>query len=162
MQRYRDQGGWLRHPGFWAGATYRFGSWCRRCVPIPARLPLLVLYGLATIPWRVLRSVAIPSRARVGPGLCLVHPHDVRIAPDCRIGKNCLIYHEVTLGSGPVPGVPRVGDDVTIYPGAKVLGGIFIGDAARVGANAVAVRSLPAGALLAAPPVQIIHEARTA
>lgn len=158
MRRYAQSGGWWRHPGFWAGATYRFGAWCHglRCAPL--RIALLVLYKVATVPWR-LRSVCIPARARIGPGLCLLEPHNVLIAPETRIGEDFTVYHEVTIGRGPSPGLPVVGRGVTIHPGAKVLGGIAIGDAARVGANVVATRDVPAGATVLTAPARVIPPA---
>jgi serine O-acetyltransferase len=159
MQRYRDSGGWYRRPGFWVSATYRFGSWCQRCRFAPLRYLLLIIHGFVALPWHLVRWVVLPSTARIGPGLCLHHPFNILIPPTTVMGEQCTISHEVTLGYGPIPGMPRIGDRVTIGPGARVLGGITVGDDARIGANAVAIRDVPAGASLAVAPARVIPAA---
>jgi serine O-acetyltransferase len=155
-RHYRESGGWWRSLGFWITATYRFGHWAHG-LPAPAvRLPLLALHKIAATPWRFFKSVSIPARTRIGPGLCLHHPQNVIIPPDAVIGRDCALYQEVTLGRGPVPGVPRLGDRVTVWAGAKVLGGIRVGDGVEIGANAVLVRDVEAGSIVSAPPARVI------
>ena len=58
------------------------------------------------------------------------------------IGKNCTIFHQVTIGGGK-GGAPVIGDDVMIGPGAKILGGVHIGNRVNIGANAVVVKDVP-------------------
>jgi serine O-acetyltransferase len=147
---------WWAAAGFWITATYRFGAWARTIPWRPLRVLLRVVHVTAAWPWRFFKSVEISSRTVVGPGFCMHHPHCIIVAPDVVIGARCTLYHEVTLGRGPVPGVPTLGDDVVVFAGAKVLGGIRIGGGAQVGANAVVVRDVPAGAVVAAPPARAL------
>ena len=55
--------------------------------------------------------------------------------------KNCTIYYQVTIGKGR-NGVPRIGNDVWIGPGAKVFGNIYIGNNVRIRANCVALADI--------------------
>ena len=82
------------------------------------------------------------------------HTNGIVINADARIGCNCEIFQQVTIGEAK-GGCPEIGDNVSIGPGAKVLGKIKVGDGARIGANAVVVRDVPAGSLVLAPTGEI-------
>jgi glycosyltransferase involved in cell wall biosynthesis len=59
--------------------------------------------------------------------------------------------------------VPRLGDNVFVASGARILGDVTIGDGAVIGANAVVIRSVPAHSIAAGVPARIIRESiRTA
>lgn len=157
MKHYENAGGWYRSLGFWVTATYRFGSWAHHSIENkPLQFVALVAHKTAATPWRFFKSVGIPAKADIGEGFCLHHPWNINIPPPTRIGKNCTIYQEVTLGHGPVPGFPTIGDNVRIYAGAKILGGITIGDNVEIGANAVVTRDVPSGSVVSAPPARAI------
>lgn len=90
----------------------------------------------------------VAPSAVIGPGLRLPHPQGIVIGSAVRIGANCIIYHQVTLGgvrrgAFGTDAYPVVGDGVILFAGAKVLGPITIGDAVQVGANAVVLRDVP-------------------
>lgn len=57
------------------------------------------------------------------------------------IGKNCMIYQGVTVGS--INGAPRIGDHVTVFSGAIVIGNITIGNHVNIGANATVHKDVP-------------------
>jgi serine acetyltransferase len=144
--RYADLGGWHGNSGFWIGVVYRFGAWAHG-LPILARIPLWSVYRLARGLIRLAFNVdfwAGPRGVSIGGGLCLIHPTQVIIAQGTHIGENCLIFHEVTIGTGPTPGTPRIGNDVDIYVGARILGGVTIGDGAMIGPNCVVMADVPA------------------
>lgn len=61
------------------------------------------------------------------------------------VGKNCTIYHQVTIGQGR-GGAPVIGDDVFIGAGAKLIGGIRIGNGVKIGAGCVVTEDIPDGA----------------
>lgn len=76
--------------------------------------------------------------------------YGIIIAQKAHIGKNARIFHQVTIGNDDhdSDNVPTIGDSVTIYPGAKIIGKVYVGDRAIIGANAVVNRDVPADALV--------------
>ena len=105
--------------------------------------------------WTVVTGAEIPLNAQIGGGLLIPHPNGIVIHSGAVIGPNCLIFQQVTIGSGK-GGLPTIGGHVDIGAGAKVLGGIIIGDHARIGANAVVITDVPAGATAVGIPARII------
>ncbi len=86
-----------------------------------------------------------------------MHGNGIVVHPRTRAGRDCVLYQQVTLGSRSTHGAPPVlGDRVQIFPGAKVLGDIYIGDGAQVGANAVVISDVPAGATAVGVPARLI------
>lgn len=73
-------------------------------------------------------------------GLQIPHLGPIIVHPRTRIGKNCRIHVGVNIGAEKDL-VPVIGDDCYIGPGAKIFGGITIGDRCKVGANAVVNKS---------------------
>lgn len=159
--RYVDLGGWYKNLGFWVGATYRLGVWAH-AQRAPARQLLVLLYRIVKLPWRIVLNVAIaagPGGVRIGPGLCLIHPRNIVIGGGTEIGEDCLIFHEVTIGTGPTPGLPRIGDKVDLYVGARVLGGIRVGDGSMIGANCVVTQNVPALSVVVPVPSRVLSRA---
>lgn len=156
--KYEGLGGWQTHPGFWIGAAYRLGTWAHSLRNPLLRFLFWVLYRLIRLPLRIFHvDVWAGSRgALLGPGLCLIHPTNIIIGKGVRIGEDCLIFHDVTIGTGPIPGVPRIGNNVDIYVGARVLGGIVIGDGVMIGANCVVTRDVPPRSVVMAPPSRVL------
>lgn len=106
--------------------------------------------------WSVVSGADIPvNTTGLGGGLLLPHPQGVVIHPDAEIGPNCLLLQQVTLGTGPKPGTPRLGGHVDVGAGAKVLGGVTIGDHAVIGANAVVISDVPAHAVAVGIPAVV-------
>jgi serine O-acetyltransferase len=160
-ERYAELGGWYRNTGFWVGASYRFGVWARSLTrPLP-RLPVVALHRVMSLPWRFLLNITIHSD-HIGPGLCLIHPRNIMIGRGVEIGDDCLIFHEVTIGTGAVPGYPRLGDHVDVYVGARVLGGVTVGSRSMVGPNCVVSRDVPPDSLVAQTPNRVIPRAMVA
>lgn len=92
-----------------------------------------------------------------GPGVCFCHYGTLVVNKDARIGKNCRIHVGVNIG-GYNGGVPVIGDNVYIGPGAKIFGGITIGNNVQIGANAVVNKSFPDNVVVAGIPAKIIKE----
>lgn len=157
--RYAERGRWFAHPGFWVGAIYRFGVWGHRLPSALLRVPARVLYRLARFFVRIVFNVDFwggPGGTQIGAGLCLIHPSNILIARGAKIGEDCLIHHEVTIGYGLVPGAPKIGNSVDICVGARILGGISVGDNSIIGANCVVAGDVPANSvLLPAPNLRI-------
>jgi serine O-acetyltransferase len=95
--------------------------------------------------WSVVSGADIPLNCCIGGGLVLPHPNGIVIHSDVKIGPNCLIFQQVTIGvtSSIIP--PVIGGHVDIGAGAIILGNIKIGDHARIGAHALVCKDVPAG-----------------
>jgi serine O-acetyltransferase len=84
------------------------------------------------------------------------HPNGIVIHPEARIGPNCLIFQQVTIGVAN-GGVPRIEGHVDIGAGARILGAITVHEHAQVGANAVVVHDVPAGATVVGVPARVVR-----
>lgn len=105
--------------------------------------------------WSVATGADIPLNSRIAGGLLLPHPNGVVVHPASDIGPNCLLFQQVTLGSR-AGRAPRLGGNVVVGAGAKLLGDIRIGDHARIGANAVVLEDVPAGATSVGIPARVV------
>jgi serine O-acetyltransferase len=108
---------------------------------------------------RFITGIEIHPGAKIGKGLVIDHGMGVVIGETAEIGDNVLLYHGVTLGgTGKDKGKrhPTVGDNVIIGSGAKVLGAIFIGSNAKIGANSVVLKDVPEGATAVGIPAKNI------
>lgn len=75
----------------------------------------------------------------------LIHPYSIIIHPDVIVGKNVKIFHEVTIGKiheGKNKGVPKIGDNVVIYPKVIILGNINIGNNVKIYAGSVITKDI--------------------
>lgn len=103
---------------------------------------------------RWMTGIEIHPGATLGRRLVIDHGFGVVIGETAVIGDDCIIFHGVTLGGlkfDPVKRHPTVGNKVLIGTGAKVLGPLTVGDGAMIGANAVVVKDVPAGATMVGP-----------
>lgn len=109
--------------------------------------------------WRQYRFACdLSAYADIGPGLSLPHPADVTIGSTTKIGKNVTLYNGVTLGSkrsGGDAGMPQLGDNVTVYSGAKVIGPVQIGDGAEIGALSLCNKNVPAHCVMYGIPPNV-------
>ena len=95
----------------------------------------------------------------IGGGLRIYHGYSTIVF--CHsMGENCSVYQNVTIGRGKTINgidIPIIGNDVTIYSGAVVIGGIHIGDHAKIGAGAVVVKDVPEYATVVSQPIRILE-----
>lgn len=136
--------------GTFAMGCFRAMEWCNR-----HRLaPLTMVFNKLNA---VFGQCIIGRGARFGPGFVLIHSQGVVINGAVRGGSHVYIEHQVTIGAE--KGLsPVIGDRVFIGAGAKIVGPVTIGDGARVGANAVVVKDVPAGATVGGVPARILRE----
>ena len=93
--------------------------------------------------------------AEFGPGFVLVHSLGVVINGTVRGGSNVKIEHLVTIGAEKNQS-PILGDDVFIGAGAKIIGGIRLGNGVRIGANAVVLHDVPDYATAVGIPAKVV------
>lgn len=142
----------LAYPGVHALWAYRAAHRLWR-VP-PMRLPARLLSQLA----RAATGIEIHPGARLGQRLFIDHGMGVVIGETTVVGDDVMLYHGVTLGGRSLnrgKRHPTLGDRVTVGAGAKVLGPVWVGDDVQIGANAVVVKDVPAGAVAVGIPARI-------
>lgn len=104
---------------------------------------------------RPLPLLDISSTAEIGGGLIVQHGYGTIIAPR-KIGKNCWVNQGVTIGYTNDDDCPTVGDNVTVYSGAKILGNVHVGNNVVVGANAVVVKDVEDNCVVGGVPAKVI------
>ena len=100
----------------------------------------------------------LPMNTKVGGGLVFPHYGCQIIHYDAILGENVHIFQGVTIGGMRGKGVPRIGNNVILFSGAKVVGDIVIGDNAVVGAGAVVNKDVPAGSVVAGVPAKVVSQ----
>lgn len=78
----------------------------------------------------------------IGRGAHFEHNYATYLNAEC-IGDNFLCLQLVTLGNGSDGRRPVIGNNVSIYTGATVFGGITIGNNVKIGAGAVVFKDVP-------------------
>lgn len=94
---------------------------------------------------RFFTGIEIHPGATIGKRLFIDHGMGIVIGETAKIGDNCTIYHEVTLGgTGKQENKrhPTIGNNVMIGAGAKIIGAIKIGDNVKIGAGAVVLKDI--------------------
>ncbi len=115
---------------------------------------------------RFFTAIEIHPGARIGRRFVIDHGSGVVIGETAEIGADVTLYHDVTLG-GIAPSIdsssqvdqkrhPTLEDGVIIGSGAQILGPITVGKGARVGANAVALKDIPAGVSVVGIPARVV------
>ncbi|WP_448579128.1 serine O-acetyltransferase EpsC [Thermaurantiacus sp.] len=144
----------LTYPGVWALGFHRLAHALYRA-------DFFLLARLVNHLSRFLTAIDIHPGARIGRNLFIDHGFVV-IGETSEIGDNVTIYQGATLGgTNPASGVggkrhPTIGNDVVISLGAAILGPISVGDGAKIGANAVVTKDVPAGATMVGIPARPI------
>lgn len=104
-------------------------------------------------------GISIPHDTQIGPGFFIGHFGGIVINRAARIGRNCNISQGVTIGQlnrGERKGVPVLGDNIYIGPGAVVVGAINIASGCAIGANAVVTRDLGDNSVAVGIPARVI------
>jgi serine O-acetyltransferase len=151
---------WTR-PGFRAVASHRLGVWRMTVRPKILRAPLSILYRWMFRRCRNRYGIELPYSATLGRRVVIEHQGAIVVHGGCEIGDDSIIRQGVTLGNKTLDrpfDAPRLGKNVNIGAGAKVLGAVTIGDGASVGANAVVLKDVPAGAIAVGVPAKVISE----
>lgn len=140
----------LHHMPLRAMFWFRLGSWCRhKGIPFTTGYFTRLLYRRY--------GLEISPGADIGGGLYIAHPIGTVISVK-KMGQNCSIIAGVTLGMRNEWDFPEIGDNVFIGAGARVLGGITVGDGAAIGANAVVIKDVPAGTTAVGIPARILGQ----
>lgn len=138
--------------------VYRFGRWRYKIKKLLVRKPFSMVYKILYKIIQVITGIELPCEVEVGKNFRIDHFGGIVISGFARFGDNCVIRNGVTVGLRRVddPVAPRIGNNVDIGAGAKVLGNIAIGDNVSIGANAVVLDSVPSNSIAVGIPANII------
>jgi serine O-acetyltransferase len=141
--------------GFWASCVYRMSraavkhaTWISR--PLAAIAQKLV---------EIVTGISIPAQCEIGDGLYIGHYGSIILSADARIGHNCSLAQNVTIGiagGGEGRGAPTIGNRVFIGAHSVIVGRITIGDDVVVCAGSVVSRSVPARAVIMGNPARVV------
>ncbi len=157
FRRLREIKGWgfwrtffdagLLDAGFQAILAHRLAATLKRwgipLLPAVCRRCAIGLSGIDILP-----------QAQIGPGLYIPHGVGIVIGGESILGSDCTLLQGVTLGEARFSetSCPTLGNRVTVGAGAKLLGGIRIGDDSFIAANAVVTSDVPANSLAVGAP----------
>lgn len=119
-------------------------------------LPGNVLVRMVSIFFRPLSTLVMYTR-EIGPGLVIQHGICTIIGAR-RIGRNCWINQQVTIGYTNDTDSPTLGNNVSVGCGAKILGNVRVGDNVKVGANAVVIKDVPDNCTVVGVPARIVRQ----
>jgi serine O-acetyltransferase len=143
--------------GFWVMIVYRFGCWRYTIKSALIRKPFSLLYKVLYKFIQVITGIELPCEVAVGKNFRIDHFGGIIISGFASFGDNCVIRDGVTVGLRRVddPVAPQIGNNVDIGTGAKVLGGITVGDNVVIGANAVVLEDVPSNSIAVGVPARI-------
>ena len=112
-----------------------------------------IIQRMLRVLWHEQYALYIPTE-RIAGGLYIQHGFATIITAKS-IGKNAWINQQVTIGYNGLD-APTIGDNVVVYAGAKIIGGVHIGNNVIIGANAVVTKDVPDNCVVAGVPARII------
>ncbi len=160
---------WIAHgcdwtkPGFRAVAVHRFGVWKTKIQPKLLQIPFRILYGMMYRKIRNNYGIELPLNVQLGRRVVIHHQGTIVIHENSSIGDDSTICQGVTLGNRHMKRpfeAPKLGKGVNVSAGAKILGNVIIEDGANIGANAVVLCNVPAGATAVGIPAKIIPSSK--
>lgn len=126
------------------------------------RIRLEPIGKLISIFNRLLFATWLPSSAKIGSNFTIGYGGlGIVIHSNTKIGNNCLIAQNVTIGRnfGDL-NVPSIGDDVYIGAGSVVFGEIHIGNNVIIGSNSLINKDVPDNCTVVGNPMRIIVQNR--
>ena len=142
----------LTYAGFHAVVAYRVSHWLKT-----HRVPFLPRFISQAA--RILTGIEIHPSATIGSGFFIDHGMGVVIGETAEIGNYVTLFQGVTLGgTGKERGKrhPTLGSHVVVGAGAKILGGITVGDNVKIGANSVVLKNVSANSTVIGVPARVI------
>jgi serine O-acetyltransferase len=145
--------------GFWTLFWHRFGNWRMSVRPRLLRAPLTLLYRVMEKGCQWFCGIMLPYTVRVGRRVRIDHFGGMILVAQA-IGDDVVIRQNTTFGIADLDHLqsrPVIGNRVEIGAGAVIVGAVHVGDDAVIGANAVVVKSVPAGAVVGGVPARVLR-----
>lgn len=148
--------------GFWVMLVYRFGCFRYTIKPPFIRKPFSLLYKFFFKCIQIITGIELPCEVKVGNNFRIDHFGDIIISGYADFGDNCIVRNGVTVGLKNIDekAAPKIGNNVSIGAGAKILGPITIGSNVDIGANAVVINSIPDNSVAVGIPARVLPKNR--
>ena len=131
----------LFETGYQAVVLHRLAHWFKA-----RRIPF---FGPAVARFnQFVTGVDIAPAATIGAGLRIAHGTGIVVGNAVRIGRDCLLMQNVTLGApttARIDEMPILGDRVVLGAGCAVIGRVTVGDDSFLGAHALVTADVPPG-----------------
>jgi serine O-acetyltransferase len=140
--------------GFWASCVYRLSR-----ALLERTRQARPLVALAQKLMEIVTGISLPAECEIGDGLYIGQYGCIILARECRIGHNCSLAQNVTIGivgSGEQRGAPVIGNRVFIGAHSAIVGPITVGDDAVICAGSVVMRPVPARAVVMGNPARVV------
>ncbi len=140
--------------GFWASSIYRMS-----CALVRRAGAMRWLAAIGQKLVEIVTGISIPASCEIGEGLYIGHYGSIILAPEARVGHNCSLAQNVTIGmagGGDERGAPTIGNRVFIGAHSVIVGRITVGDDAVVCAGSMVCRSVPARAVVMGNPARVV------
>lgn len=159
LEDYRTHGSHLGELGLWAIAVHRFGNWRMSVRPKLLRIPFTLTERFLSLAVTVMTGITLPYTVGVGRRVRIWHQsgiilHARSIGDDTQIRQNTTMGIAVTTR---LHDLPTIGARVDIGCGVCILGNVHVGDDAKIGANAVVLSDVPAGATAVGIPARVVR-----
>ncbi len=159
LYRYAGRSDFKAFIKFWKHPGFRF-IYCFRNYKSASRYSIKwFLFKFLYRRYFIKYGIQIPIGVEIGDGLMLPHFGGIVINSKSKIGKNCNILQNVTIGNtkrGKLRGTPKIGNKVYIGPSVTIVGGITIGDNVLIAGNAFVNFDVPANSIVIGNPGKII------
>lgn len=144
--------------GFWASCVYRM---TRAAVGRGGLVAWLAqpFVAVAQKLIEIVTGISIPPECEIGDGIYIGHYGSIILEAQARIGHNCSLAQNVTIGTAPSAegrGAPTIGNRVFIGAHSVIVGKITIGDDAVICAGSVVNKSVPARAVVMGNPARVV------
>lgn len=150
----------FRNPGMYFSVLYRIERYFLGHNLLPFRIVGAIMYPMYFICTYYILDIDISPRVNIGRSL-YIHSKGIILADSVIAGDNLTLIGPLTFG---VKGqgisnsavAPRLGNNVTIFTGARIIGDVKIGNNVLVGANAVVVKNILSNRIVGGVPAKII------
>jgi serine O-acetyltransferase len=141
--------------GTFAVIVHRFGRWCYS-IKIPVIRQILIgIYLVVNTICLAITGIHVHRESDIGPGLVIHNCAGIFILAK-RIGHSCTVNQGVSVTSVRGTGWPTLGNNVYLGAGAKVMGGVTVGDNVVVSGNSLVVTDVPSNCTVMGVPARII------
>ncbi len=149
----------FHNPGMLFSIIYRFENYLFQSNNIISIVIRNLFYPFYFIFTYYILNIDIPPQVSIGKGL-YVHNRGIIFSQSVKAGDNLTLIGPLTIGmKGTVTGgglTPSLGNDVFVFSGARVIGGIKVGNNVYIGANAVVLKNVPSNCVVGGVPAKII------